>query len=276
MAKEYNIYLDCVLHKIFKDIPDINYIKHKDKTYRTQEKQKSLDEVEYAELPKSIYKYINPHYTGNDLIEGSITSYFYKIFNVPFSTPLDWSLPDFSNELAEFNLDIPSDRKIAIIRPATIRKEWPNYTRNPNPFYISWCCKVLNEAGYYTISIADLAVGEEWLLDGVDNSAKLKLHKGELGIYATLGLMQKSHIVLGGSGFIIPASVSMNTNLFVIFGGRGAFDSVYKVFHPSMNMKQISWAAPQSQCRCSESVHDCDKSIPHLESDFYKFLKEVQ
>ena len=276
LAKSNNIYLDTVLPKLFKDIPNVFFLKHDDETYRTQQKEQDKNGIKYVDLPSKIDKYINPHYVIQDLLEGSIPSYFYKKFETPFDSKIEWQLPDFSKEFLKHKLNIPKDKKIAIIRPATIRAEWLTETRNPIPQYISWCCKVLNEAGYYTISIADLKEREEWLAEGVDNSAQLKLHKGELGIYGTLGLIQMADIVVGGSGFIIPATVSTNTNLFIIFGGRQSLDSVYKVFHPSMNMKKIGWATPANPCRCAEAIHDCEKSIPTLESDFYKFLKEIQ
>lgn len=262
--------------KLFGDIPNVYFIKHESQTYRTQQKQKLLDDTIYTELPPKIDRYFAPHYGENELAGSSIVAYFYRVYDIPFHTELEWDLPDFSKEFESFKLDLPKDRKIAIIRPATIRAEWACHTRNPNPNYIAWCCKVLNEAGYYTISIADLEPRKEWLVDNISNSAQLKLHKSELGIYGTLELLKSADVVISGSGFCVPASISAGVNLFTIFGGRQNFDSQYKILHPSMNMKKISWASPINPCRCSLMIHDCNKDIPHLESDFFKFLKEVQ
>lgn len=276
LAKDNNVYLKTVLPRIFMDIENVYFIDPKKDTFRTQQKQKNKEEIVYTKLPNIIHKELTPYYTGKDLIEGSIVSYFYKAYDIPTHTKLEWDLPDFSKDLAESTIDIPKDRKIAIIRPSTIRAEWHTETRNAKQHYLAWCCKILNDCGYYTISIADLEPRKEWLADNVDIPAQLILHKSELGMYGTLELIKNADLVIAGSGFCVPATVSTNTNLFIIFGGRMGFDCLSKITHPTMDMKKIGWAMPDNPCRCTESIHDCDKTITHLESDFYKFLKEIQ
>lgn len=226
-------------------------------------------------MPKNIYKTYSAQYAGKELLENSIVGSFYNQFGIPYHTPIEWKLPSFKDELGNFLDKIPKDRKIAIIRPATIRKEWEVSSRNANGNYIAWCCKILNEAGYYTISIADLKAGEEWLADGIDVPAQMKLYKGELGIYGTLELIKHADIVIGGSGFVIPASVSSNTNLFLILGGRLMYDGISKTLHPSMNLNKIGWALPAKPCKCTLNKHDCDKTIPTLDSDFFNFLRKI-
>jgi ADP-heptose:LPS heptosyltransferase len=276
LAENNTIYLETALPKIFKHLPNIKFIATNKQTYRTQEKERVADDTEYSVLPDNIDRYIAPHYLGDDIKHSSIVHYFYKAFDIPSHTPLDWSLPDFSKELDAFNLPIPKYRKIAIIRPATIRGEWQVSSRNANPNYIAWTAKMLNEAGYFTISIADLAPHEEWLADDIDTPSQLKLHKGELGIYCTLELLKRASIVVGGSGFIVPATVAAGANLFVIFGGRMSFDSPSRTLHPAMDLKKIGWASPQNPCRCTQANHSCDKSIPNLEDLFFNFLREIQ
>lgn len=274
IAKTKTVYLETVLPSLFKDIENIKYVDPKKETYRTQQKQRVNENVEYHEVPPDT-KFINPYYVATDIGSKSVIAFMYEQFEIPFHTKIEWDLPDYSNEFSEFESTLPSDRKIAIIRPATIRKEWEIHTRNPNPNYIAWCCKVLNEAGYYTISIADLEPKKEWLADGIDVPAQLKLHKGELGIFGTLELMKRASIVVGGSGFIIPAAVSANVPLFIMFGGRMIFDSPYKLFHPSMNLNKIGWAVPQNPCKCSFMKHNCNKTIPDLDTKFLEFLRNI-
>lgn len=274
LSKTHTIYLEAVLPSLFKDIENIKYVDPNKVTYRTQQKQRKSESVEYHKVPEGT-ELIHPYYTGEDLNTKSIIAFMYDKFKIPYSTELEWSLPDFSDEFREFEEQLPSNQKIAIIRPATIRAEWIVETRNPNPNYIAWCCKVLNEAGYYTISIADLEVKKEWLAEGIDTPAQLKLHKGELGIYGTLELLKRASIVVGGSGFIIPASACANVPQFIMFGGRMKFDSVYKVFHPSMNLKQIGYAIPDNPCKCTFAKHNCDKTISNLDERFYDFLRTI-
>lgn len=120
-----------------------------------------------------------------------------------------------------------------------------------------------------------MKAGEEWLADGIDVPAQMKLYKGELGVYGTLELIKHAEIVVGGSGFIIPATVSSDTNLFLILGGRLMYDGISKTLHPSMNLNKIGWASPKNPCKCTLNKHDCDKTIPTLDSDFFNFLRKI-
>ena len=275
LAKTNQVYIKTPLPKIFKDVPNIKFIKLDNETYRTQQKSLLNDDTVYSTLPKDIYKTYTPQYAGEELLETSIVGSFYKQFNIPFHEKLEWELPSFKNELGNFLSKIPKGRKIAIIRPATVRKEWRVETRNPNPNYIAWCCKILNEAGYYTIAIADLKDGEEWLHDEIDVPAQMKLYKGELGIFGTLELLKHAEIVVGGSGFILPASASSNTNLFLILGGRLMYDGISKTLHPSMNLNKIHYALPNVPCKCTLNQHNCNKTISTLDVDFFNFLRKV-
>ena len=275
LAKTNQVYIKTPLPKIFKDVPNIKFIKLDNETYRTQQKSLLNDDTEYSILPKNIYKTYTPQYAGEELLETSIVGSFYKQLNIPFHEKLEWKLPSFKNELGNFLSKIPKGRKIAIIRPATVRKEWQVFTRNANPHYIAWCCKILNEAGYYTIAIADLKDGEEWLHDEIDVPAQLKLYKGELGIFGTLELLKHAEIVVGGSGFVIPASASSNTNLFLILGGRLMYDGISKTLHPSMNLNKIHYAYPTHPCKCTLNQHNCNKTISTLDVDFFNFLRKV-
>lgn len=274
LAKTNQVYIKTPLPKIFKDVPNIKFIKF-DETYRTQQKSLINDNTVYSILPKNIYKTYAPQYAGKELLENSIVGSFYNQFNIPYHEKLEWKLPSFENELGNFLSKIPKDRKIAIIRPATIRKEWEVSTRNPNPNYIAWCCKTLNEAGYYTIAIADLKAGEEWLVDNIDVPAQLKLYKGELGIYGTLELLKHAEIVISGSGFCVPASISSNSNLFLILGGRLMYDGISKTLHPSMNLSKIGIALPDKPCKCTLNSHDCTKTISNLDVKFFEFLEKT-
>ena len=275
LAETNQVYIQTPLPNIYKDVPNIKFVKFDEMTYRTQKKSLLNDSTKYSILPKNIYKTYVPQYGGKELLENSVIGIFYNEFSMPYNTKIEWKLPSFKDELGKFLNTIPKDRKIAIIRPATIRKEWQVSTRNSNPNYIAWCCRVLNEAGYYTISIADLKDGEEWLADGIDVPAQLKLYKGELGIFGTLELFKHADIVVAGSGFALPAAVSSDTNLFLILGGRLLYDGISKTLHPSMNLNKISWAIPDMPCKCSLNSHGCTKTISTLDSDFFNFLRKV-
>lgn len=267
LAEDNEVHLSTVLPDLFSDL-NVKFVSRPDSLYRTQ--KKNATHVKYEEQQK-YDREILTKYTKEHLQNNSIISHFESTFgfNVGDTNPL-FNLPYFGAH----DVDLPRGKKIAIIRPVTIRKEWACKTRAPRSEYIAWCCSELKKAGYYTISIADTEPGLEWIEGEIPN-ADLKLHKGELGLYKTLSLMEDADIVVGGSGFIIPAVMSMaKPSLFVIFGGRGLYDNPHKVFSFKTNMKKIGWVLPDRFCRCSLMEHDCDKTISNLDDHFYKFMKE--
>lgn len=286
LTKHNNVYLTTFLPQLFSDIQNVGFLNpmlkpgSQGKTYRTQQKQ-------YDELLKKGFKFNNKKparvdrhleigYGGaNGYNNNSIFKIFFDQFGVPYNTKLEWTLPDFKDLVKiEFPNKLP-DQKIAVIRPPTVRKEWKITTRNARGNYIAWCCKVLREAGYYTVSIADLKEKEEWI-EGEVPQADLYLHKGELGIFGTMGLIQMSSIVVGGAGFITPTSISAGVPLFTIFGGRMGYDNIYNIIHPSMDLTKLGWAIPSNPCRCILMKHDCDKTIKNLDEVFFNFLQKIQ
>ena len=277
----HEVYLSVYLHELFSDIKGLKFLKPaKEHTYRTQQKQfDSQKSIKYDTPPPKFDKVIDPLYSGTDLIHDSIVYSMSLKFGVDNLSNLEWNLPNLSHHLTKHESILKSIpfgfKKIAIVRPSTIRSEWKVSTRSPDPTYIYWCAHVLHEAGYYVISIADVDGSNEWI-EGPAPFADLTLHSGDLGIFGTLELLKTADVVIGGSGFIVPATVSAKVPLFILFGGRGAYDSPYKIFHPSMNLKKIGWAVPRNFCRCTLAEHACDKSIPDLDDKFMNFLRQIQ
>jgi len=264
------VYLKTVLPELFSDLP-VKFIDPGLSDYRTQKKAQLTSTVKYASRNK-FDREINPFYGHAELKRHGIVAHTELAFGYEAGS----TKPIF--DLPRFHVKLPYEqikgKKIAVIKPVTLRKEWLCSSRAPEPEYVGWCSRMLRDSGYFVISIADCEEGEEWL-DGSEPFAHLKLHKGELGLTGTLGLLQNTSIAVGGSGFIIPAAIAAKTNLFVVFGGRGRYDNPHKVFDLRMNMKKIGWALPTSFCRCSAMEHDCDKTIKDLDSQFYRFMGSI-
>lgn len=275
LCKTYEIYIETPLPDMFRDLP-VNFIYTTTK-YRTQSKIKPSNKIKFVNLPENIKK-IKLHY-DHDLASSTVMTMLLKQCELPLDTKLTWDLPDFSDELKEANIQIPKDKKLAIVRPATIRAEWKVITRPPNPQYLYWASHALMEYGYHVISVADLEPDVEWLHMGQDVVANKKLYKGELPMYALLELMKQAEVVVGGSGFIVPAAISANTNLFIIFGGRMLYDSPHKII-PVHTKSLVNWAMPANPCRCGIDIHPegeptCNKYIPDIDSKFMEFMLKV-
>lgn len=270
LAKDNIIYLSTVLPDMYSDIPNVEFIKTKT-SLRTQNKVIHSPNIKFVDLPKDIKTY-SPFYSGEHLIQGNLISSLMQQLHIPLDTKLEWDLPDFSEHLKDFKIP---DKKFAIVRPSTIRKEWPVYSRGADPSYLLWCSKTLMDFGYHVISIADLEKDVEWLDGNIDVYAHEKYYKGELGIYQIMELMKRASIVVSGVGFCVPAAVCAKTNLFTIFGGRMAYDNPSKIFHPTMDLSRVFWATPDKPCRCTLDDHHCNKRIENLDSDFMKFLSKI-
>lgn len=270
LSKTNEIYLDTVLPDLYLDL-NVNFIKP-DSRYRTQTKSLIESNVIFSNETK-FDKIINFHYGPQDLKKFNIlTSMEVKFGFDPGSTKLKMSLP---SDLIHHNIELPGNKKIAIVRPVTHRNEWLCTSRSPKPNYIAWCAKILKDSGYYVISIADCEQDKEWI-EGIEPPADLKLHKGELGILGTLSLINNSDIIIGGSGFIVPAALATEKNLFIIFGGRGEYDNPHKILDIRLNLKKVGWALPNNFCRCNKMNHDCDKTINDLDDKFFNFIKDIQ
>lgn len=270
-----DVYMDTSIPQLFKDLKHVKLIKP-DILWRTQSNNISNNSNDISwyqgEIPTfSRGTIIDPLYGSEDLIKSSVISSFEEKMNISF----DKLEMDYPETLNRHGIQIPKGKKLAIIRPVTIRAEWECSSRAPLPNYISWCSKVLMNSGYYVISIADIERNEEWLLEP-SPEAHLYLYNRELTIEQTLSLIQDADIVVGGSGFIVPAAIAAKVPLFIIFGGRGGFDAPWKILDLRMDLTRVGWALPDNFCRCTNMKHDCNKTISDIDRQFFDFMARIE
>jgi len=265
----HDLYLETPLPFIYGDLP-VKFVRPA-QTHRTQEKY--LDQTSYTFVDKpEVDKSINFFYSHDEMKKHGIMTHMEQAFGYePGSIQFEMDMP---SNLPSHGLQLPN-KKIAIIRPVTQRKEWLCTSRSPKPQYVAWCARILKDMGYYTISVADCVEDEEWIEQGGDSNADLKLHNGELGLEKTFNLFKSADLVVTGDGFAVPAAIAAKTNVFIIFGGRGKYSNPHKLFDLRMDMKKIGWAIPDNFCRCASMEHDCDKEITNLDSQFFNFMRTI-
>lgn len=267
----HDVFVETPLPFIFGDLP-VKFLRTSTQ-YRTQAKALQLSTTQFYDAPSQVDRAIEFFYDDTALKRHNIVSYMETAFGYEAgSTRPVFDLP---TNLAHHGLDLPLDRRIAVVRPVTHRSEWLCTSRSPKPNYVAWCSRMLVEQGFYVISVADTDGKREWIEADGDPVASLKLHHGELSIEQTLSLLRDTDVAIGGSGFIIPAAISAGTNLFVIFGGRGGYDNPRTVFDLRMPMYSVGWALPTEFCRCRNMTHDCNKEIKDLDSQFMRFMSNV-
>lgn len=263
----HEVFLQTPLPFIYGDL-DVQFVKT-ETSLRTQKKHLAQSDVTFVDIPSQIDKTVDFFYTTADIKFHGIVTHMETAFGYEAGSTMPvFDLPT----LVPHEVAIPANKKLAIVRPVTYRKEWFCTSRSPRPNYVTWCARILKDMGYHVISIADCEPGREWIVKGGDPIANQKFHKGELGLERTLALMQSADLVVGGSGFIVPATIAAHTNLFIIFGGRGAYDNPQKILDLRMNLKKVGWALPDKFCRCHNMDYPCNKEIRNLDSDFFRFV----
>jgi hypothetical protein len=272
VADGHDVYLKTPLPFMFEDL-DVKFVKIESPLRAQNKYLKGTSRFTYVDEPEDADKKINYFYTNKDIKKHGIVAHMEEAMGYEAgSTQPIFGFPP----LPPHGVTLPTNRKIAIVRPVTHRKEWLCTSRSPQSNYVPWCSKILMDMGYHVISIADNALGEEWIEPDGDPMAHQKFHQGELGLERTFSLMKSADLVVGGAGFIVPAAIAAKTNLFILFGGRGSYDNPHKLLDFRMDLTKIGWAMPTNFCRCRSMDHKCDKEIKDLDNQFFRFMQNVQ
>lgn len=168
------------------------------------------------------------------------------------------------------------DAPYAVVRPATVRREWANPARNPDPRYIAAAAAALQDRGLKVVSVAHLQEGEEWALKPLP-PADVTLHAGELTITELLGLTQHATVAVGGVGWLIAACPAQRVPCVGIGGGHGYYNAPERVVAPPMDASRIRFILPRNYCRfCHDMNHACDKEISDFPGQFAAALQELR
>lgn len=249
--------------ELYSDL-DVKCVKP-DTRLRTQAKNVSKTKIQWHGVPRSVnVKQIS--YGHREFESGSIVSAMRNCFRVD----PDFDLPDFGES------PIKSDKPVAIVRPVTIRREWLNSARAPDPKYVNEAAKILKAKGFHVVSIADLQDGQEWLV-GDAPEADEYYHNGELSVTQLLAAVQNAAVVVGGVGWIVPACIASGTPLYVVLGGNGMHNAPEKITDSEhMDLSKVGWAKPVNFCMCHNNKHECEKTINGFNHQFRKWLREMQ
>ncbi|MNZ23545.1 hypothetical protein D3C78_406620 [compost metagenome] len=170
-------------------------------------------------------------------------------FGVP---PSKLDLPDFGAS--------PVAGRYVVVRPVTVRSEWRADSRNPLPEYIAQAAAEMRCRGYIVVSVADLENDREWALDPLP-PADLQYHAGELPVEQLLSLLQGAAAVIGGIGWIVPASIAARVPALIVCGGQGGYNAPELITDRGMDLSRTTFLVPDNFCRCTEKQHSCDKRI---------------
>lgn len=117
---------------------------------------------------------------------------------------------------------LKSKRPIMVVRPLTVRAEWSNEARNPDPQAYSALYDAIR-GDYLTVSIADLEEGAEWLVPP-NLPADVVFHRGELRFEELAVLFKHAALVFTAPGFSLLLAQAVSTPHVGVFG---AYERAY-------------------------------------------------
>lgn len=177
-----------------------------------------------------------------------------------------FDLPDFGS--------LPIGQRYAVVRPVSVRKEWRNTARNPDPRYVFAAAQSLIDAGFRVVCVGDID-GENETLEGTIPPAHDYWTGGELTTRELFALVANASVVVGGVGWIVPTCLAYRTPCVVIGGGLGSHNSPDLIVDRRMNRDRISFVLPEPYCHCRDPRHACPKTIPDFAERFADALEHV-
>lgn len=181
---------------------------------------------------------------------------------------LKWNLPDMG--------PCPVDTggaPLAVVRPVVRRVEWDNLARNPLPEYVATIAGDLKRRGFAVVVIADLHHQYEWVEGGVLPPHNAAFTRGEFTVRQLMATVRDAAVVVGGVGWIVPASIALGNPAFIVLGGNGGMNAPDKIIDRRMDGSRIGFAWPEEYCRCVDMRHPCDKRIPDLMSQWLRWAE---
>lgn len=113
---------------------------------------------------------------------------------------------------------LPFDVPTMVYRPLIERTEWGGCSaRNPDFRAYASIYQTLRK-NFYTVSVADLEPGKEWLV-GEPYYADAYFNGGNLSFESLASLFARAALVLTSPGFAIPLAQAVGTPVVCVFGG---------------------------------------------------------
>ncbi len=262
LSRQWNVYLETSWPEFYADLP-INPVRPTTRL-RTQLKNANRSRINWHQPPTPTHNrqvktisYVAALRSNRSIISGMETT-----FGIRFEPTLFYLPP-----LPPSPLTI--DKPIAFVRPATMRGEWYNESRNPKPEYIAAIVEELRST-HHIVTVADVEHPAEWFV-GKPPKGDTEFIRGQLPAMQMLALLGASDIVVGGVGFIIPAAIALKKWCFVILGGMGGHNAPHIVADVRLDSSRLGFAMPRDFCQCTNMRHQCNKEIPDLMQQFSSF-----
>jgi len=261
LARQYDaVYLQTTCPDIYWDIPNVKFINPGRVPLRTQTKYlESLPATTFSPRPPLLHslgwRYQWNMNAGVSHIEWQRQRSGVTLDRFDFTFPVkaEW-LTAARAVMAKFDMQ---GKRLCIVRPSTIRKEWLNASRNPKAANLQLLIDRY-KSEYFYLTFADLEPGAEWL-DGELKGIDATFHRGELPLTTIFGLIKLSDMVITGPTWAMVSAIAERVKCFTIFGGCAKPE---RIVDASMGLDRFGYVAPEPFCDCKRGDHACNKDIP--------------
>lgn len=268
-SARFDVFLDTPWPELYADLR-IQFIRGERKL-RTQMKNVMRQSADRWATPPKAAREIRLGYGGFDLKARGIVRTLEN--QLPLGgQPFVFDLPPLPHAPVSF-ASVKPKKPIALVRPVTVRREWRNEARNPEPIYVNRLADHLRKT-HNVVAVADLAEGEEWLVGNMPPCDREFVH-GELDVMKLLALTAAADIVLGGVGWIVPASLAAGVKVFIVYGGHGGHNAPAIITDPRIDCSRMGFAIPERFCQCQLMMHRCDKRISNLSAQWNVWAGQV-
>lgn len=252
-------YLDSPWPCVFADLAcDRLRIIRKQSRLRTQAKNAARERAKFYTGPAPTAPFIRVAYRPNDVrVTGNVLRAMMATCGLDWRDA-DMSMPfrqEWGTRAAELIRTFNIKKPILFCRPPTLRQEWLNDARNPDPTAFAALFESIRKE-FFVVSVADLAPNIEWV-DGVRVSADLALHSGQLNIEDIMALMAYSALVFCPPGFATVLAMAIGTPVVTVFGGYQCGRTLDFAPPKSRHL----FIDPITPCDCFSHSHACQKSI---------------
>lgn len=279
LARKYRtIYVRTTLPEAFWDIDNVKFVRpsanrlraqkghveylDKTKGHKWVQPPKGVDHRAWASfVPSWRHRDFSPNaeaITLNPRGAESTTKFFVNQFdleNFNFSFPLKREWLTTAKKIKD-GLNTKG-KKLCIVRPPTIHKEWANFARNPKREYFQMLVNKYKD-DYFFISVSNNKQGAEWFEGGKLRGIDKSFDHGELAITTLFGLIKLADMVITPPDLFSVLAIAMRTKCFCMFGGC-AKPSV--IFDENMGLENFVYVAPEPFCNCMRMKHDCNKEL---------------
>lgn len=253
LSKQHNeIFIDTPFPELFSTIHNVRFCNRRT-SLKTQSKNMDKYSRSFWVTPPYSTPDIHFSYHRGRKMGLSVIQSFSRDAGVTID---DFSIPIQDKWIDDAKSWIPkTDRKICVLKLPTIRKEWPNPSRNPPMGYFH---KIVDEfrKDLYFVCLAD-NTGDEYFPEEPPKVDKMYEH-GEIPWETILGLIHLSDIVICYPSFFLPASIALRAKCFCVYGGsvgnKFLVDSI-------MDLSKYDFIEPDPMCNCFATKHNCNKQI---------------